>query len=275
MGDFINASPISSISSVYEGMRKNGIVVSLDGHGVDEMLYGYRDMVYGLYNNALWSGSMINTLEYRNVLSAMYHPDSRQDFMVKSDRHQDEKKTRESGLKHKFKKIVGKELVSKEFLPIDLPSLSDKPYDFSEKPVPERMLYYEFFQHTLPALLRNFDRAGMMNSIEIRMPFMDWRLVSYVFSLPISSKVGNGYTKLILREAMKGKMDESLRTRTYKVGIGSPIEHWMNGSLKEWALDMSDRDQKRKLETELTNRGHWSADLVRETWQKINLRLIS
>lgn len=275
MGDFINASPISSISSVYEGMRKNGIVVSLDGHGVDEMLYGYRDMVYGLYNNALWSGSMINTLEYRNVLSAMYHPDSRQDFMVRSDRHLDEKKSRESGLRHKFKKIVGKELISKEYLPVDLPSLSDKPYDFSEKPIPERMVYYEFFQHTLPALLRNFDRAGMMNSIEIRMPFMDWRLVSYVFSLPVSSKVGNGFTKLILREAMKGKMDESLRIRTFKVGIGSPIEHWMNGSLKTWAMDMSDKDQKRKMETELTNKGHLSADLVRETWQKINLKLIS
>ena len=79
---------------------------------------------------------------------------------------------------------------STEFLPIELPSLSDKPYNFNNTELANRMVYNETFQHTLPALLRNFDRAGMMNSIEIRMPFMDWRLVSFVFSLPIESKIG-------------------------------------------------------------------------------------
>ncbi len=124
-----------------------------------------------------------------------------------------------------------------EFQIPTLSSLSDKPYDFSGFAIGERMVYNEFFSHTLPALLRNFDRAGMMNGIEIRMPFMDWRLVSFVFSLPEKSKIGNGFTKLILREAMKGKMSEDIRTRTYKVGISSPIDNWMNNPLKSWTME--------------------------------------
>ena len=44
-----------------------------------------------------------------------------------------------------------------DYLPVELPALSDKPYDFSSKSVDERMVYNEFFQHTLPALLRNFE----------------------------------------------------------------------------------------------------------------------
>lgn len=273
--DFINVSPISAISSVYEGMRKNGITVSLDGHGVDEMLYGYRDMVYGLYNEALWNGKQDSAESYRNVLSEMYYSDYRMDFVRKSEKHLEEKRLRESSVKHKFKKIIGKSPESKEYLPVTLPQLSDKPYDFQSKPLPERMAYYEFFQHTLPALLRNFDRAGMINSIEIRMPFMDWRLVSYVFSLPIESKIGQGFTKRILREAMKGHMDESLRTRTFKVGIGSPIEHWMNGALKDWTMDtLKDKNLRDKLEHEYKT-GQASNQLVKDVWQSINLDLIT
>lgn len=275
LSDFIGTSPISSIASVYEGMRHNGIVVSLDGHGVDEMLYGYRDMIYGLYNHAIWNGKSAQALDYRNILSEMYHPENRAHFISKSNRDLEEKKIRESGLKYVLKKLLKKEQPNKDYLPIELTELSDKPYDFSNKSVSERMVYYEFFQHTLPALLRNFDRAGMMNSIEIRMPFMDWRLVSYVFALPTESKVGNGFTKRILRDAMKDRMDESLRKRTFKVGIGSPVDYWMNGILKTWALDMtSDMALKSKMELAFKNNGKLDYSLVREIWQNINLKLI-
>ena len=126
----------------------------------------------------------------------------------------------------------------------------------------------------MPALLRNFDRAGMMNSVEIRMPFMDWRLVTYVFSLPIQSKLGKGFTKLILREAMKGKMNEDLRTRTYKVGVASPVEFWFNGSLKTWVID-NIRDVKLKNEI-IANyqKGKLCNKDVNAVWKHLNIELM-
>lgn len=273
--DFLNVSPISAISSVYEGMRKNGVIVSMDGHGVDEMMYGYRDMVYGLYNDALWYGSMSDALKYQSVLVNLYHPSLRGPNEEKFKRQLEEKKKRESSIKYRIKKIVKPEVKNVDFVSLHLPELSDKPYNFDRKPVEERMLYNEFFQHTLPALLRNFDRAGMINSVEIRMPFMDWRLVAYTFALPTASKIGDGFTKRILREAMKGKMEESLRTRTFKVGIGSPIEHWMNTSLKDWTMDvLEDKSLRQQAEKAYSN-GNIDAALCKEIWLAINLKLIS
>ncbi|MFM6983081.1 MAG: asparagine synthase-related protein, partial [Chitinophagaceae bacterium] len=233
-------------------------------------------MIYSLYNNALWNGTYDSAKSYESVLVELYHPMQRDEIKARFKKQLYEKSERESSLKFKLKRAVKKGDRNLEYLPVELPPLSDKPYDFSSKQVDERMVYNEFFQHTLPALLRNFDRAGMINSVEIRMPFMDWRLVSYIYSLPLSSKIGHGFTKRIVREAMKGRMEESLRTRTYKVGIGSPVEYWLNGSLKEWAMDtLDDKFLRSEAEISLKNEGKWSVKQVKDIWQSINLKLIN
>ncbi len=273
--DFISPSPIASIASVYEGMRKNGIVVSMDGHGVDEMLYGYRDMVYGLYNNALWNQRAHDVKNYAHVLSDLYHSDQRDDMLTRMESDLLVKHKREKNIGYKIRKLIRGEIKFQDYHALKLTSLSDQPYDFSDMPIEKRMVYVEFFQHTLPSLLRNFDRAGMMNSVEIRMPFMDWRLVTYVFSLPLKAKIGGGFTKKIVRDAMKGRMDESLRTRTYKVGISSPVDYWFNHYLKDWALDMlSDSPEKLILE-KAYKKGILDPEVVRNAWQEINVKLIS
>jgi len=142
-------------------------------------------------------------------------------------------------------------------------------------PLEKRMLYFEFFQHTLPALLRNFDRASMMNSIEVRMPFMDWRLVTYAFSLPADSKVGDGFTKLVLREALKGRMKESLRTRTFKVGISSPVDHWFKNELKSWIKTEVDISLKQIAGASIEGFSRPVPEDSRSQWKLINTALIS
>lgn len=100
-----------------------------------------------------------------------------------------------------------------------------------------RLLYADFHFTLLPTILRNFDRLSMAHGVEIRAPFMDWRLVSYAFSLPASSKLGGGYTKRILREAMRCIMPDKVRLRTSKIGFGSPMEEWIKGPLRSTILD--------------------------------------
>lgn len=274
IADFIGNSPLASISAVYAGMRNAGITVSMDGHGVDEMLFGYKNMVYDMYNDSLWNGKSKDALSYANVLTNMYHSDNFDNAKNKFLKDIDEKDIRDKKIISKIKNVLKNNKKNNLYQPINLPSLSNSPYNFSDYPLNERMLYNQFFQHTLPALLRNFDRAGMINSVEIRMPFMDWRLVSYIFSLPTSSKLGNGFTKLILREAMKGKMEESLRTRTYKVGIASPLEHWFSGILKDWVMD-SVKDSNLNSELFLAYKNNnMNKALVQKAWTAINLELI-
>lgn len=73
------------------------------------------------------------------------------------------------------------------------------------------------------------------------MPFMDWRLVTFTMALPEASKWGDGYTKLIARQAMKGQMPESIRMGRRKVGFNSPMPEWLNGPLSNWTMSLLER----------------------------------
>ena len=67
--------------------------------------------------------------------------------------------------------------------------------------------------------LKKFDKLAMAHSVESRSPFLDWRLATYLFSLPTQAKIGNGFTKRILRDAMKGILINKVRSRIKKKGF--------------------------------------------------------
>jgi asparagine synthetase B (glutamine-hydrolysing) len=69
-----------------------------------------------------------------------------------------------------------------------------------------RLLYQMFHSTVLPTILRNFDRVSMAHGVEVRMPFMDWRLVTCAMVLPDDSKLADGQTKMIARRAMQGRI---------------------------------------------------------------------
>lgn len=92
-------------------------------------------------------------------------------------------------------------------------------------------LYRDFHATLLPSILRNFDRCSMAHGVEVRMPFMDWRLVTFAHALPATAKFGGGYTKRVLRDAMQGLMPDQVRLRRFKLGFNSPMVEWFNGRL--------------------------------------------
>lgn len=92
-------------------------------------------------------------------------------------------------------------------------------------------------------ILVKSDRAGMMNSLEIRAPFLASGLVDYVRRLPSHVKFRNGKTKWILKEALKGVIPASVLERRKK-GFGIPISQWlreMNGSPWQPIAGLDDR----------------------------------
>ncbi len=89
-----------------------------------------------------------------------------------------------------------------------------------------RSLYMDFHFTQLPMNLRDFDRLSMAHGVEVRSPFMDWRLVTFTFSLPSESKIGGGFTKRILRDALKDLLPEAIRLRTRKLGFPNMAEAW-------------------------------------------------
>ena len=77
----------------------------------------------------------------------------------------------------------------------------------------------------------------MANGVEIRMPFMDYRIVTYAFSLPWTSKIRDGYSKSIIRDAMASFLPPAVAYRKSKIGFNSPIVDWMKGALREFFMD--------------------------------------
>ncbi len=93
-------------------------------------------------------------------------------------------------------------------------------------------LYRDIHQTSLPTLLRLSDRCAMAHGVELRMPLLDWRLVCLVTALDAETKLGDGYTKRLLRDAMIGTLPDPLRLRRSRVAFTSPTPGWYNDTLR-------------------------------------------
>ena len=215
--DLYITSPIPMMAT-YGAVKKHGTTVTLDGHGADELFSGYGHLIEALWNSTFSIKNSIDILNtYQETLGNGSQFDRKSNFNIY--------------VKFMIKKIV-KIIFGKEFRSKDANHKNFNKLDsFSQQ------LYIIFHETILPTLLRNYDRYSMTNSVEIRMPFMDHRIVSFVTSLPYSSKFGNGYTKKLIRDAMDSYMPKEITWRKSKIGFNSPIVDWMQGDLKEWFLD--------------------------------------
>ena len=84
----------------------------------------------------------------------------------------------------------------------------------------------DLFQFSLPSLLRFEDKNSMAHSVETRLPFLDFRVVEMLASFPLTQKMCNGWTKYVLRNAMKGVLPELIRLRKSKLGFATPENVW-------------------------------------------------
>ncbi len=108
-------------------------------------------------------------------------------------------------------------------------------------------LRYSVYRTPLPRILRVEDRNSMAHSIEARLPFLDYRLVSMAFGLEPNWRLRGPWNKFVLREAMRGRIPESVRTRIDKMGFPVPVNNWIAGPLYEPILDtLTSRDARER-----------------------------
>ena len=90
----------------------------------------------------------------------------------------------------------------------------------------------------LPLYLRIEDRNSMAHSVEARLPFLDYRLVSFVCGLSDDWKVRGPWNKYVLREGMRGRIPESVRSRVDKMGFPTASKKWFAHDLYEPLRDI-------------------------------------
>jgi asparagine synthase (glutamine-hydrolysing) len=85
---------------------------------------------------------------------------------------------------------------------------------------------------SIPALLHYEDRDSMAHSIEARVPMLDYELVQFAVNCPPSFKLRDGWTKWILRQALRGILPEPVRLRRSKLGFATPQKQWLRQDLR-------------------------------------------
>lgn len=206
--------------SVMKKAKERGVKVLLDGQGGDEVFLGYERYFVFLLKSYLNNGninefireflyiprnSKLNTIELMKYYAYFSLPAIRKLFT---------RKRRERIFRDEFlieyKKVSGKENSGVRFSNI---------YDFHAN---------EIKRYQLPHLLRYEDRDSMAFSIEARLPFLDYRLVEFVFCLPMDFKIRYGWTKYALRHAVKNCVPHDVVWRKVKIGSDVPENTWIN-----------------------------------------------
>ena len=94
----------------------------------------------------------------------------------------------------------------------------------------KEMLKKDLTSTGLRSLLRYADRNAMAHSIESRLPFLYHELIEFVFTLPDSFLLNNGWTKFILRKSMEDCLPKKIVWRKDKVGFETPQEKWLRSN---------------------------------------------
>ncbi len=221
--DVYLTSPIPMML-LYGQLRSHGTIVTIDGHGADELFGGYTfDFVKALAD--------AKTKEEKDTVITAYiesFPKDGSNMAMKRPTafgvRMDELKRRAADIKNARRQPYKK-----------VRAASDRRYRAMD--TLGKTLYASSHETILPTLLRNYDRYSMANSVEIRMPFMDYRMVSLGMSLPWKSRLHGGYSKSIIRDAMAPYMPKEIAYRRTKIGFNTPIVEWMKGPLKEYFTD--------------------------------------
>ena len=106
----------------------------------------------------------------------------------------------------------------------------------------EEMMYIDLRTFVLDDILVKIDRASMANSLEVRNPFLDHRLIEYAARIPLSRKICNNKTKWLTREILYKHLPKSLMDRP-KSGFMIPISNWLKNDFKVMSYDLLNIDR--------------------------------
>lgn len=219
-----NSTAIFAQYCVMELTRQNNVTVLLDGQGGDEVLGGYH-FYYGYYlANALRAGKLnrfIRELQgAREIANARWLPTLAITGYNLAPKPLQNLGWKLGGANMQSNKPIAPELIASDFR-------GTSQIKHNAYPTLAQKLYDDVWHTNLPALLRYEDRNSMAFSIEARVPFLDYRLVEFAFSMSADAHIRDGWTKIVLRDAMKGKLPEKIRLRRDKEGYTTPQSRWL------------------------------------------------
>jgi len=212
--------------------------VLLDGQGGDELLAGYVPYQAVYLRQLLRERRLLDWLREAWGARDVLWPLIRRRLASRSPK----RKIDESGfISEKFRARVSP--------PSDVRSQDN---------LKERLLA-DVTTYSLPCLLRYEDKNSMAFSMESRVPFLDQELVEHVLSLPPEAIIRDGWSRAVLREAIKGLVPDKIRLRRWKVGFTTPEIRWLKARRAQFGSILSSPS--------FQSRGYWNGPKVLEAFR--------
>ncbi|TAK51370.1 MAG: asparagine synthase (glutamine-hydrolyzing) [Gammaproteobacteria bacterium] len=227
--------PLTNLSAwyLYRSMQQQGIRVSMDGQGADEILAGYYwDAMRTLRLEGSWLRRPRRTLDLVRTISAMtrgspYIRIGAKELLTNSSTS--------------LRRIAGRISRRQSREPLLFGQGHDAECrEMTRQLPPLNSILFMAVNDSIQNLLQRYDLLSMSSGLEIRMPFLDWRLVSYTLSLPAESILGNGFTKRILRDAMAPYLPPKILRRKRKLQFQGPVRELLRGPLRSWIESFPD-----------------------------------
>lgn len=231
----------TSIYAQWEVMHEASkhVKVVLDGQGGDEVFGGYRDYHTSFLANLLLEGRLgtfttetLSTITKATGLREAFEGVKSLPFFILPDawKRRIYRLRYQTDLKSTKQFIRGDDHCGLEHI--------DKKF----RPHLSELLYHYLTAYSLPHLLKYEDRNSMAHSIEARVPFTDYRLVDYMFSIPAVYKIRHGWTKWLLRLAVKDLLPAQIVWRRDKLGFAAPPwasrrdiwDAWMRDNFRDY-----------------------------------------
>lgn len=248
--------------------KRRGVTVVLNGQGADEVNAGYHAYFpphwVDLLHRGRWRYAVGQVRDYAQAQNQEFGPLLRQ--------------TLSRWWRHELHRLPGTSLLPRtkgpshaeaRWLSADFVRKAPARESYRwELPLPD-VLQNAVERRPLPLYLRVEDRNSMAHSVEARLPFLDYRLVSLAFSLPGDWKLRDGWNKYIVREALRGVIGERVRTRRDKMGFPTPSKTWWSDG---WFEPMMELLRTRTLrDSGICDVSRVEADLRRHAAGDVNL----
>jgi len=207
---------------VMELAHAHGLKVLLDGQGGDETLAGYFRYLPVRLRDLVARGDLVGFLRLLPKVARRLGPSTALALTFEP--------WLPAGLVAPLRRRFGQgkdRVLTPALRGLSRPDLPQPPRGFPS--ALSRQLAFDTLQRLLPSLLRYEDRDSMAFSIETRLPFLDYRLVEFAFSLPDAMRLDGDITKAVLRRALADRIPPSVLARLDKKGFETPADLWLRG----------------------------------------------
>ena len=219
-----------------EKIKNEGFKVLMVGEGADEVLSGYRRLLYP-YIFDLEKKGLDQILKATIAKSAEFMQIKDNDILENYLKFKEKLLSKNSDIENNFHhRYLKKEIITER------QDMINSRYNLDEYTdnysVLKQSLSDHVFKRDLPYVLRMEDRNSMGNSIESRVPFLDHKLIDHIFSISPEYFMLEGKNKYMLRECIKKMVPKEILDRKTKSARPGSDLHFLSKLVKKEMLDL-------------------------------------